>query len=308
MNRHVVLGAIMGAGLLAITVFGQTAPLAANQAGPRASIDKIEKIAENLYWIPGAGGNSVVFVRGDGVLLVDTKLQNNGQALLDQIRKITDQPVTHIVNTHSHPDHTGSNAFFDAQVEVVTHENTKANMEKMPAFQSDSGKIGLPDRTINDRTTLFSGKDAVDLHYFGPAHTNGDILVVFRSARVMHAGDVFARKDYPLIDTNSGGSGVAFGETIAKAATTIRRVDQVLTGHGDVRTWQEFVDYGEFNDLVLSHARASLAAGKSAEQALTEFKLPAKFTGYELNPDRAGPGFRAPPGGNFAVIYQELRK
>src|SRR2546426_293139 len=83
-----------------------------------------------------------------------------------------------------------------AQVEVVAHENTKANMERMPVFRSESGKVGLPDRTFKDRTTLFSGKDAVDLYYFGAAHTNGDIFVVFRDAHVMHAGDVFARKDY----------------------------------------------------------------------------------------------------------------
>lgn len=311
MKRPIVLGIIIGAGLLAIAVFAQQPP-AAGQAGPRASnfqaIDKIEKIADDLYRIPGAGGNSAVFVRGDGVLLVDTKLQDNGQALLDQIKKVTDKPVTHIVNTHTHGDHTGSNAYFPAQVEVVVHENTKANMERMPAFQSENGKVGLPDRTFKNHMTLFAGNESVDLYYFGPAHTNGDTFVVFRRARVMHAGDVFARKDYPLLDTNNGGSGVAFGDTIDKAAAAIKNVDKVLTGHSDVMPWQDFVDYGEFNDLVLSHARASLAAGKSAEQALAEFKLPAKFTGYQLNAGRAGPGFRAGPGGNFAVIYQELRK
>jgi hypothetical protein len=67
-------------------------------------------------------------------------------------------------------------------------------------------------------------------------------------------------------------------------------------------SWQDFVDYGEFNRLFLSHARASLTAGKTAEQAFTDFKLPEKFKGYDMSPGRAGPG------GNFTVIYGELKK
>lgn len=303
MKRPLVLGTIVGTGLLAMTVFGQ--PPGAPPAGappPQPPIDTIDKIADNLYRIPGRGGNSAVLVRADGVLLVDTKLADNGQALLDQIKKVTDKPVTHIINTHTHGDHTGSNSFFPASVEVVTHENTKANMEKMPAFQAEAGKVGLPDRTYKDKMTLFSGKDAVDLYYFGPAHTNGDALVVFRNVRVMHAGDMFARKGQPLIDVNNGGSGLTYGETIGKAANGIKNIDKVITGHGDVMTWQDFVDFGEFNRLFLSHAKTSLAAGKTPEQALAEFKLPASFTGYDLTQSRAGPG------GNFNVIYAELKK
>lgn len=300
MKRPLVLGTIVGTGLIAMTVFGQQAPPAQPQSPP--PIDSIEKIAGNLYRIPGQGGNSAVFVRGDGVLLVDTKLKDNGQALLDQIKKVTDKPVTHIVNTHTHGDHTGSNMFFPASVEVVVQENTKTNMEKMPAFQDAAGKVGLPDHTYKDKMTLFSGKESVDLYYFGPAHTNGDTFVVFRDARVMHSGDAFARKAQPLIDVNNGGSGLSYGETIGKAAGGIKNVDKVITGHGDVMQWQDFVDFGEFNRLFLDHARKSLAANKTAEQAMSDFKLPAKFTGYDLTSTRGGPG------GNFNTIYAELRK
>lgn len=303
MKRPLVLGTIVASGLLAITVFGQqAAPPGAPPVFRFPPIASIEKVAENLYRIPGAGGNSAVFVRGDGVLIVDTKLKDNGQALLDQIKTVTDKPVTHIVNTHTHGDHTGSNSFFPASVEIVTQANTKTNMEKLPDFQTATGKVGLPDRTYQDKLTLFSGKESVDLYYFGAAHTNGDSFVVFRNARVMHAGDAFAQKGVPLIDVNNGGSGVAWGETLGKAAAGIKNVDKVITGHSDVMTWQDFVDYGEFNRLFLDHARKSLAAGKTAEQAMTELKLPEKFSGYTLTSTRGGPG------GNVAVIYAELGK
>jgi glyoxylase-like metal-dependent hydrolase (beta-lactamase superfamily II) len=298
-----VLGTIVGLGVTAMAVFGQAPqPNAAAPNAPRfPPIESIETIATNLYRITGEGGNSAVFVRGDGVLLVDTKLANNGQALLDQIKKVTDKPITHIVNTHTHGDHTGSNSFFPARVEIVTQENTSANMAKMPAFQAADGKVGLPDRTFKDKMTLFSGKESVDLYYFGAAHTNGDAFVVFRDARVMHAGDLFATKGLPLLDVNNGGSGVAIGDTIAKAAAGIKNVDRVITGHSDTMVWQDFVDYGEFNRLFLEHAKASQAAGKTPEQAAADLKLPAKFSSYNLT-GRGGPA------GNITTIYAELKK
>jgi cyclase len=303
MKRPLVLGTIVTTGLVAITVFGQQAtPPAAAPAFRFPPITSIEKVAENLYRIPGAGGNSAVFVRGDGVLIVDTKLKDNGQALLDQIKTVTDKPVTHIVNTHTHGDHTGSNSFFPASVEIVTQANTKTNMEKLPDFQTETGKVGLPDRTYKDKLTLFSGKESVDLYYFGAAHTNGDSFVVFRDARVMHSGDAFAQKGQPLLDVNNGGSGIAYGDTLAKAAAGIKNVDKVITGHSDVMAWQDFVDFGEFNRLFLDHARKSMAAGRTPEQAMAELKLPEKFSGYNLTSTRGGPG------GNFNVIYTELRK
>jgi cyclase len=303
MQRAIVLGSITAAGLFTIAVFAQQTPPAAPTGAPRfPPVETIEKLSDNLYRVPGAGGNSAVFVRDSGVLLVDTKLVNNGQALLNVIRKVTDKPITHIVNTHTHGDHTGSNAEFPASVEIVVQENTKANMEKMDAFKSDTGKVGLPDKAFKDKTTLFSGKEAVDLYYFGAGHTNGDAFVVFRDARVMHAGDVFAGKRQPLLDVGNGGSGIAIPDTLAKAAAGIKNVDRVITGHSDVMAWQDFVDYGEFNKLFLEHARTSLKTGKTPEQAMSEFKLPEKFKGYDLSPGRGGPG------GNFNVIYGELKK
>jgi glyoxylase-like metal-dependent hydrolase (beta-lactamase superfamily II) len=302
MQRPIVLGAVIGTGLFAIAVAQQTPttpPAGAPQFPP---LDTIDQIAENLYRVPGAGGNSAVLVHANGVLLVDTKVPNNGEALINVIKKVTDKPITHIINTHTHFDHTGSNSYFPASVEVVTQANTKANMEKMDAFKSETGKVGLPDKTFKDKMTVLSGKDAVDLYYFGPAHTNGDAFVVFRNARIMHAGDAFAGKRQPLLDVNNGGSGIAFPETFAKAAKGIKNVDKVITGHGDVMPWQDFVDYGEFNRLFLEHARAALAANKTPEQAMSEFKLPEKFQGYNLAPGRGGPG------GNFNTLYNELRK
>jgi glyoxylase-like metal-dependent hydrolase (beta-lactamase superfamily II) len=109
--------------------------------------------------------------------------------------------------------------FYPANVEVVVHANTAANMAKMPAFQAEDGKVGMPDRTFQDKLTLFSGAEAVDLYYFGKGHTDGDAFIVFRNARVMHSGDIFETRGLAFLDVANGGSGVAIGDTLTKAGS-----------------------------------------------------------------------------------------
>jgi glyoxylase-like metal-dependent hydrolase (beta-lactamase superfamily II) len=312
MRRVFVLGVVVLSGAIAAAIVDAQQPAAPAGGQGRAAgagrgpgfppVGAAEKVADNLFMVPGQGGNTAVFVAADGVVLVDTKLANNGQAILDQVKSVTDKPITHIINTHTHGDHTGSNQFFPATVEIVTQENTGTNMRKLPVFQEAANRHGLPDRTFTDKMTLLKGKDAIDLRYYGAAHTNGDAFVIFRNARVMHAGDAFANRGQPLIDVNNGGSGIAYPETFRKAARDIKNVDKVITGHGTVMTWQDFEDFGEFNRLFLDHARASLKAGKTPEQAMMDLKLPEKFKGYNLAGGRGGPG------GNFGVIFEELKK
>jgi glyoxylase-like metal-dependent hydrolase (beta-lactamase superfamily II) len=313
MKRVYVLGAIVIAGVLATAAAdlvaqappgagapGQPPGAGRGGRGAQPPISSIDKITNNLYFIQNQGGNTAVFITANGVVLVDTKNPNNGQAILDQVKTVTDKTVTHIINTHTHADHTGSNAQFPATVEIVTHEKTAANMMKMKNFAEDATKHGLPDRTFKDKLTLLSGNDAIDLYYFGRAHTDGDTFVVFRNARVLHPGDAFASRAPGRIDTGNGGSGVEWANTITQAAKTITNVEIVLpshvTGANVLLKWQDFVDWGEFNRLYVAHARESLKAGKTPEQAAMDFKPGDKFKDYTLTGS-----------GNFGLIYEELK-
>jgi len=314
MRRTLVLGVIVLTGVVTAAMLsaqGQGREGAQGREGGQGRggggfsfppIQKIEKVKDNLYMIQGEGGNTAVYVADSGVVLVDTKVANQGQAILDQVKSVTNKPITTIVNTHTHGDHTGSNPFFPASVEIVVQENTATNMKRMDVFQEAANQNGLPDKTFKAKMTLLKGKDAIDLYYFGPAHTDGDAFVVFRALGVMHTGDAFANKGQPGIDRNNGGSGVQYPETLAKAAKGIRNVTTIINGHTTApTTWQDFVDFGEFNRLFLAHARASLKAGKSPEQAMMDFKLPDKFKGYNLAGGRGGPG------GNFGILFEELK-
>src|SRR5213596_3294412 len=187
MKRLIILVALLAAGALSIVAAGYQQP---SQGLPAAALaaTQIEKVKDNLYMITGAdptdrnsfsGGNTGVFITNSGVVVVDTKLAGWGQVLLDKIKTVTDKPVTTIINTHTHGDHTGSNEFFGTNVETIVQENTKANMERMPAFQGEKAKF-VPKKTYKDTLSIGTGKDQIDLYYFGPGHTNGDTFVVFK--------------------------------------------------------------------------------------------------------------------------------
>lgn len=291
MKRVLALGTLVVIGVVGIAA---SALIAAQQQQAL----EIAQVKDNLYVVTGAGGNTAAYVAADGVVLVDTKLANNGQAILDRVRTVTRKPVTHIINTHTHGDHTGSNQFFPASVEIVAHENTRQNMARMPVFQEAANRHGMPDRTFADRMTVLSGNDAIDLYYFGPAHTSGDAFVVFRNLRVMHAGDVFPGPIVPFMDASNGGTGVGYPATLARAAAGIRNVDTVIPGHAPVTDWQAFVDFGEFVRSFVSSVEASARAGRTPDQAVAEFRPAAKFADYTTQRARS----------NADVIYGEVRR
>jgi cyclase len=271
----------LAVGLLALAVSG--ALVRAQQPTPDQfePIGPIQKVRDNLYMIPGQGGNTTVFVTRTGIVLVDTKLVNNGKAILDRVASVSKLPVTTVINTHSHFDHIGSNEVFPATVDVVTHENTRAVMAKDPTVKDKPR--AMPDRTFKDRLTIGQGAERVELYYFGPAHTGGDAFVVFPTQRVMSAGDVYPWKAAPVVDDGSGGSPVALPDTLDQVMRTVKGVDTVIPGHMGVVAWADFVEFGEFNRQLLTAARAGKAAGRTVEQTMAALKLPARFDAYLAN-------------------------
>jgi len=271
-------------------------------SGPK--VVDIQKLKDNLYVLTSSspslgaafsGGNVAVFITDDGVTLVDDKLAGWGQAVLDKVKSVTNKPITRIINTHTHGDHTGNNNFFGATVEIVAHENTKTNMEKMPAFQGDNAKF-LPSKTYKDKTTLGAGKDRIDLYYFGAGHTSGDTFVVFPALRVLHTGDMFAWKDGPLCDRGNGGSCVALPRTLQKAAA-LKNIDVVIPGHSPMMTMKDIADYQKFTADLLSYSIDQMKAGKSVDEATAGFKVD-KYPGYKNERVK----------GAIQAVYDEMKK
>jgi glyoxylase-like metal-dependent hydrolase (beta-lactamase superfamily II) len=301
MTRTGVLAAILVVGLA-------VAGVAAQQQRPRIPpTGTIKKVLDNLYVIPGAGGNTTVFVTRTGVVLVDTKLASNGPAILSQVRTVSGRPVSMIINTHVHPDHIGSNDYFPVIVEKVTHENTKKWMAANE--QVASNPAVMPTKTFTDKMSIGSGRDQIDLYYFGPGHTDGDAFIVFPALRAMAAGDIFAWKMAPLIDPAAGGSVIALPDTLEKVLKGIPNVDTVIEGHGDVNTWSGFREYVQFNRALLNAARAGMGK-RTPEDIAAELK--PKFPVFTKEELLTGMEYGGTPLAraviNVNVAVQELAK
>ena len=228
--------------------------------------------------------------------------------MLDALAAATEAPVTTIIHTHAHVDHVGSDAEFQSVTQIIAHTNTKANMERMDAFKGPNARL-LPNRTFTDRMTLLDGQDQIDLYYFGPGHTNGDVVVVFPQKQLAAFGDLFPSKAAPVIDTANGGSGVAFPQTLA-SSSEIKGVTRgmAMSRRASDATPESLPStlHAASHDLARRRARGPIAtavqeafkAGKSAEDAAASLVLPDRYKAYDLQQAKA----------NVQVIYGELRK
>lgn len=286
MKRLAVLSGLMVIGAISLAIAKQ-----------QPAQLEIQKVKDNLFVINGGGGNTAAFITEKGVVVVDTKLPGNGPGILEKIKSVTPKPVIMVINTHTHGDHVSGNSAFTGAIDFVAHENCKASMEKMPQFQSEEGKKFLPGKTYKDKLSLLGGADKIELYYFGRGHTGGDTFVVFPALKAMHAGDLFAGKAAPIMDTSSGGSGVEYPKTLQKAAAGISGVETVITGHSSVMTWNDFKEYGDFIHEMVSEAEQAKKAGKDVDKAVSDFKPSEKFKGYDLGRLKT----------DVNVVYTELK-
>ena len=299
MRRFVILGSIVVTGIAAVAVTAQGLP----------GVTAAEQVGESLYRIPGNGGNTIAFVRADDVVLVDTKIPASGASILAELRKVTDKPVGMVINTHSHPDHVGSNAFFtDAgTVEVVAQVNSAARMRAgggpMPALRVD--------KTFTRYMKIGEGADTVEVHHFGAGHIDGDAFVVFPSQKAMAAGDIYAWHMAPLIDPGSGGSVLAAPTTLTAAYYTIDGVDKVITGHGDVRSWEDFRSYVQFNRTLVQTAETTVQNGGTVDDAYAALQAMPSFQVFMGSERMAGLEYGGTPRSrvkiNLTVAFQELQ-
>ena len=289
-----------GAGLLAAACM-LPAAVAAGSGQPQdervVEIDTLN-VRDVLYHLWGGGANTMALIDeiNGGVVLVDTKRSGWGGSLRAAVEQVTDLPVTTIITTTASPDYAGGSADFTGVPLIIAHENTRANLERA----SGGDAAGLPTTTFADRYTLLEDLDRIELYHFGPAHTDGDIVVVFPEKQTAYLGALFPEKAIPAIDRANGGSGVAFPETLAKAAAAIEGVTRVITGRGprpftyagrgpraDVErratgrmSWEDVEEYADFTRELVAAVEAAFRAGRSAGEAAADLRLPERYADY----------------------------
>ncbi len=251
------------------------APLIA-KIGPMLSKIPIQvvNIADGLDLIQGPGGNIAVLRGADGLLLVDSGIPVRGREVLEKARQVGGKPVSVLINTHWHFDHAGGNEVFGRAGAVIaatgatrkrlsTDQYTEAFKMTTPA----SPAVALPSVTFDD-ATLHVGDETIHLSAVPPAHTDGDLVVHFKTRNVIHTGDLFSNGFYPNIDASSRGW---IGGMIAAADRVLELAGpntKIIPGHGPVGTREDLAAFRKM--LVTIHDRLSLMvdAGKTTREAI----------------------------------------
>lgn len=239
-----------------------------------------QRLTDNVYMLIGQGGNIGVSAGDDGVFIIDDQFAPLTEKIVAAIRQITSEPVRFVFNTHWHGDHTGGNENLgEAGALIVAHDNVRERMsveqvlERIgrPAATEPAAPDGaLPVVTFGGDVSFHINDDLLHAFHVEAAHTDGDAIVHFQRANVVHMGDTFFRDRFPFIDTATGGS---IDGMIAAAGAALALMDaetQVIPGHGPLSSRNDLTAYRD----ALRTMRNSVAALK--EEGLTLDEIQAR--------------------------------
>jgi len=230
-------------------------------------------VADGVHMLVGAGGNLAISSGEDGVFLVDDQFAPLTDKIRAAIAGVNDGAVRFVLNTHWHGDHTGGNENFGkAGTLIVAHDNVRVRMSTeqfSAAFDRTtppSPKDALPVVTFNDEVTFHLNGETIHAFHVPPAHTDGDSIVHFKNADVIHMGDLYFNGMYPYIDIDAGGS---IDGVIAAAGRVLEMMadgTKLIPGHGPLSNRAELTAYRDMLSGVRNAVAEAMAAGKSADE------------------------------------------
>jgi len=278
--------------------------LIAQQDFSKVEIESTE-VRKGIYMLTGSGGNMGLCVGEDATFLIDDQYAPLTEKIKAVVGGITAEPIGFVLNTHWHGDHTGGNENLgEMGALIVAHDNVRTRMSTeqfMKAFNrkvAPSPKAALPVVTFNDSVTFHLNGEEIHAFHVPPAHTDGDSVIFFKNANVVHTGDLFFRARFPFIDLSAGGS---FNGMIAASERLLKLVDdetKIIPGHGDLATKSDLKDYRDMLVLVKERVAPLIAAGRTEAEVIAAKPLADSASWGEgfLNAD------------NFLkIVYQSLK-
>ena len=232
-----------------------------------------QKLTDNLYMLMGAGGNLGVLVGPDGTLLVDDQFAPLANRINGAIKTIDPAEIRFVVNTHIHGDHSGGNENFKRMGStVIAQDNVRKRMStstvnsKTKEVTPPRDKDAWPVVTFPNDMNVYLNGEHIELVYFGPAHTDGDVAVWFKNANVMHLGDMFVTYGYPYIDYEGGGSINGFISNLDKILGLMNDQTRVIPGHGPLCKKPDVQKFRDTLADIRDQALAALKKGKKLEE------------------------------------------
>jgi cyclase len=230
------------------------------------------KVTEQIYMLKGSGGNIGVLIGNEGTLMIDNQFAPLSNKINGAIKTLSPGEIRFAINTHVHGDHSGGNENFNKMgATLVAHDNVRTRMMKETVNPQTNrttpprDKEAWPVVTFADKLNLHLNGEDVILHHFDKGHTNGDVIVQFKNANVVHTGDAFVRYGYPYIDLSNGGSVNGFVNTLDKILLLLDDNTKVIPGHGELATKADVKKLRDGIADIRDQVAAALKKGKKVE-------------------------------------------
>ena len=263
-------------------------PAAKTAEAPKRDITT-QELGDGFYMLLGPGGNIGISVGDDGVFVIDDKFSRFADQIVGQIRAITDAPIRYVINTHYHGDHSGANAEMkDTGAVVVAHENVRKRMGitfENKAFgrtiQATDAKL-WPDLTYSENATFHFNGQTVHAIHTPNAHTDGDSILYFEEANILHMGDNFFFGLFPYIDVDGGGSLSGMIDSHSKALELINDDTKIIPGHGALATKADLIATQDMLKTIKKRVKEEIARGATLDEILKKDILAdyAKFSSF----------------------------
>jgi glyoxylase-like metal-dependent hydrolase (beta-lactamase superfamily II) len=271
--------------------------LAQNNNDPSKVKLVVNTLAPGISMIEGvegfAGGNVGVSAGNDGMFIIDDELDTMTPKLQAELGKLSKQPLRFVINTHWHGDHTGGNvAFGSSGALILAHDNVRirlsaAELEKAKDKVVAKPGAGLPVVTFAQDVTLHLNGDDVHVFHVPPAHTDGDVVVQFTKANIVHTGDLFVIPGYPFVDLDSGGNFEGFIGAADAILAVCNDQTRIIPGHGKVSGKADLQAWRDRLETIRQRVAKLIKQGKTLEQAIAA-KPTADFD------EKGGSGFISP--------------
>jgi cyclase len=245
-------------------------------AQPSGLVIKAVHAAKNVYMLEGSGGNIGVSVGPDGLLIVDDQFAPLAPRIEAALKELNPGPVKFVLNTHFHGDHTGGNAYFGQHAPIIAHEHVRDRMLQA----AGTNTAALPVITFDDSLHLHFNGEEIRVIHVAAGHTDGDSIIHFMGANVVHLGDQFFSGRFPFIDLNAGGSIKGYLRNVADALETIPEDAMLIPGHGPLSTKKELREFHGMLVATTGIVEKAIADGKTLEQVQAE-GLPEKWKSWD---------------------------
>ena len=230
---------------------------------------KTTKVRNNVYMIEGVngfvGGNVAASVGEDGVLLVDSLLNGRTGQLNQALGKLGATKTRYLLNTHWHGDHTGGNAKLSEQAAIIAHDNVRKRLKTDNKNYFGESKAApesaWPVLTFDSQMTVHFNGDAVKLQHYPNGHTDGDAMIYFKQANVLHMGDEYFNGMFPFVDLSTGGNVVGLAANINRVIEQMPANVLIIPGHGALANMKDLKAYRDMLEYSIKTVEAGISAG-----------------------------------------------